>query len=420
MDEPSPIYACDTAAHAAAPHTLSGATRRAHVLLCGVSPHHKPALLWNLILQDVEAGAGVAVIDLTGDFADPLLDHIPAARAHQTYRFAPDDPGYAVGFNPFAGVPEPARARTAQEIMELFRAIWGLDYERTPLLLDILRATARALLDWPESTLLSMYQLLVREEFRARVVARCTDPITRSFWREFERWPAADRRDKPQSVLTRLRAFLSDAHLRNGLGQVRGALDIERAVREGQVLLADFSADRLGGETAMLFGSLLASRLRVALSIAPPTRPFYTYIPECQLLHPGLSARFFAGAPYPGGATLSVSDLGGEPPAVRGALLRAGTLLTFRLGPDDVRHVAARFSLAQAETTLLSLPPDRLASTLHPYELAAVTAYRPRRRQRDAIVRRSRAALAMPTAVIERKVRRFLEGGPSPKYVGWE
>lgn len=421
MDTHQAIYAGDTGVHSKVAYTLSGVERSEHVLVCGVSSTYKPALLWNLMLQDIESGAGVAVIDASGRFASGLMDHIPAARAHQTYFFQPHDAEYSIGFNSFRGVPEIQRARAAQEIMELFRAVWDLSYERTPLLLDILRSTARVLLDWPTSTFLSMYQLLIDESFRARVVERCDDPIARSFWREFESWPAADRRDKPQPVLTRLRTFLSDSVLRNSLGQVRGALDLERIVAERQVFLADFSARHLGGETSMLFGCLLASRFTTALANQTGEAPFHIYIPEAQLLHPGLAARLFALPPRAGGVVLSIDQIGGLLPQTRGALLSADTVLTFRLGPDDVQHLVSRFTLAQASDTLLSLQSHHLASTTHSYELTALPQHQPGGQQREVIIRRSRQILAKPSRLVDRKVRAFLEGELRDEgFDGWD
>ena len=51
----------------------------------------------------------------------------PLIGGHQTYIFQPFDQSRVIGYNPFRGVPSAQRPRVAQDIMELFKAIWGLD-----------------------------------------------------------------------------------------------------------------------------------------------------------------------------------------------------------------------------------------------------------------------------------------------------
>ena len=59
-----------------APFVLFHNDRRQHLYTIGKSGAGKTTLLRNLILQDIEAGHGVGVIDPHGDLATDLLDHI--------------------------------------------------------------------------------------------------------------------------------------------------------------------------------------------------------------------------------------------------------------------------------------------------------------------------------------------------------
>jgi hypothetical protein len=409
MENHDIIYGTETSVHGKTDHILSASERFGHVFVCGTSQRFKHALLWNMMLQDIEAGAGVALIDSTGSFADDLLNHIPAYRANDTYVFAPDDAEYVVGFNPFRGVPMHERARATQEITALFKEVWNLDYERTPLLLDILRATARVLFDFPHSSFLSMFQVLRDKSYRQWVVSHCTDPIALAFWDDFERWPAKDQRDKPQPVMTRLRAFLSDPNLRNVLGQVRGALDIERIVRGGQVFIADVSQRKLGFETSMLLGCLLGSRFKVALSAGMLEQPFFLYVPDCDTFNASMFSRLFTGTGECGASvTLSTQQVAHFDIETRGALLRAETLLTFRASTDDVRHLADRFALPNPEADLPNLGADRFASNLLQYEAEALEPIYAKSGSRAHILKRSRNVLAERRGVVERRIERFL------------
>jgi hypothetical protein len=362
-----------------------------------------------MMVQDIAAGAGVAVIDVTGHYADRLLDAIPNHRTHHTFFFQPFDQTRVVGYNPFRGVSEAHRSRVAQDIMELFKAIWGLDYDRTPLLLDLLRSSARVLLDCPDSTMLSLYALLTNAEFRTRAVAHCKDPLTRKFWVEFSAWDKRDQRDKPQPVLTRLRAFLSDPQLRNVLGQVKGALDLERVVNERQVFLADLSRATLGVETSRLFGCLLGTRLQSILAARTGGWPFYIYIPEAHLMHAEVAAALLQTPLLNSGAVVSLDQVAGYTPEIRASLLAPQTLFAFRMAADDVRYVAPRFPTAQAERLLPTLSPDRMVMSGFKYELQALDAVSVAHGSRNTIIRRSQQALGVPRDSIEGKIERFLD-----------
>ena len=79
------------------PFSLLHHDRRHHLYTIGKSGSGKTTLLRNLILQDIEAGRGVAVIDPHGDLANDLLDHLPRHRIEDVAYFNPSDLEYASG-----------------------------------------------------------------------------------------------------------------------------------------------------------------------------------------------------------------------------------------------------------------------------------------------------------------------------------
>src|ERR1700722_20413862 len=71
------------------PFGLFPRVRRQHVYCVGKSGTGKTTLLRNLILQDIEHGRGVGVIDPHGDLARDLLDAIPPERTDHVVYFNP-------------------------------------------------------------------------------------------------------------------------------------------------------------------------------------------------------------------------------------------------------------------------------------------------------------------------------------------
>src|SRR5689334_7931805 len=60
---------------------LTRADRRRPTFIEGMTGTGKTTLLKNMIMQDIERGEGVCVIDPLGVFADELLDYIPVRQA---------------------------------------------------------------------------------------------------------------------------------------------------------------------------------------------------------------------------------------------------------------------------------------------------------------------------------------------------
>ncbi|MEL7282608.1 MAG: hypothetical protein AAGK79_19810 [Pseudomonadota bacterium] len=389
---------------------LSLNDRFGHVLAFGAGSSAQEAFLWNMMVQDIEAGAGVCLIDVTGKYARPLLDAVPPSRANHALYFQLGDDKRVVGFNAFHGVPLAERSRAAQGFMALFIAIWKLEDDSHPLMLRLLRASARALLDSNEGTLLGMYALFTNTAYRKRIVAQCQDSMTRRFWTDFEVWKEDDRRDKPQPVLTRLEAFLSDPHLRCVLGQTKSTLDMEHVVQNRQLLLADLPRLKLGAETSKLFGSLLLTRMQTLLEARPGGWPFYIYIPEAHHLHVALAARAMTSQFKNAGVVASIDQLTSYDRDHQGALLNAANLAAFRLSPDDARKVAARFPIPKAEVSLSTLQKHRLAVSDVSQELNVIDSIPAVHRSRDHILRRSQNVLTVPRKPAEQKITNFLDG----------
>ncbi|WP_299378299.1 hypothetical protein [uncultured Tateyamaria sp.] len=408
MDSRPVIFASEDTDHNPKPLYLTGQRRARHVLMCGAGGHAKDQVLRGLIAQDIFHGRGVVVLDGTGRFAADLLHTVPPSRAHDTIYLNPTHPTQAMGFNPLRAVPVVQRPRAAQEMLELFRQIWGLSLDHHPLLLTFLHMALLVLMDAPNATMVALYRFFQDEAFRERIVAGARPGVAKTYWEDFATWPKQDRRDKPQSVLTRLQAFVADPLLCGVLGQPKAALDFADVLQQQQVLLLDVPRRDMGAESALLLGSLFATRLRLAVETVSPAAAVAIYVPDCHHLPPSITSQLFqtpAGRSY---ATLSLGGLFDYGPAIRSSFLEADTLLAFRLGSDDARLLANRFDLAQTEEALQTLAPDSLAASHMPHELRSIDYIMPRFRQRKAILQRSRKAFCSRRGLVAAKLRRAL------------
>ena len=122
---------------------ISEYDRRHHLYTIGKSGTGKTTLLRNLILQDIEAGRGVGVIDPHGDLATDILDHIPRNRIEDVVYFNPADLEYPIGLNLLGSTAPDERHLVASGALDDEEVIAGrfdpksvVEKQRLPELID--------------------------------------------------------------------------------------------------------------------------------------------------------------------------------------------------------------------------------------------------------------------------------------------
>jgi energy-coupling factor transporter ATP-binding protein EcfA2 len=105
------------------PFGLEPHERRQHLYVIGQTGTGKSTLLRNLILQDIEAGRGVGLIDPHGDLAHDILDHIPPWRTDDIVYFDPSAPD-PLAINLFRATSDNWHL-VASGIVSAFKKIWG-------------------------------------------------------------------------------------------------------------------------------------------------------------------------------------------------------------------------------------------------------------------------------------------------------
>ena len=135
---------------------------------------------------------------------------------------------------------------------------------------------------------------------------------------------------------------------------------------EGKVLLVNLAKGRLGEDSSATLGSLLVSTTGLAAQSraelpADARRPFFLYVDEFQSFTTLAFANMAAELRKAGlGLVLAHQHFHQLEPDVKHAVLgNAGTLIAFRLGPEDAPLIAAEFAPAFDSLDLLNLPNRR-------------------------------------------------------------
>src|SRR3990167_11185383 len=154
--------------------------RRKHMYVVGKTGMGKTTLLENMAMQDIQSGEGLAFIDPHGETAYKLLDFVPKERMKDVIYFDPADTDFPLGFNVMENVDPERRHFIASGLMGVFKKIFGPDVWSARMEY-ILGNTVLALLEYPNSTLLSINPMLAVKEYRKKVVDNVTDPVIKAF-----------------------------------------------------------------------------------------------------------------------------------------------------------------------------------------------------------------------------------------------
>jgi hypothetical protein len=333
-----------------------------HVYVIGQTGTGKTTLMANLMWQDLKLGRGLAFLDPHGDAVERLVEQIPPDRRAGVIYLDVPNPDCPFGFNPLEAVPLEQRAFAASGIIEAFRNVWGTTWG--PRLEHILRNALLTLLDQPSATLADIPRLFTDEKFLKTCLPQITHPTNLDFWtNEFAKYPYRYRIEALAPVQNKLGAFLAQPPLFRILTRPKSGYNLRQVLDGRGVLLVNLAKGRIGGDGAALLGSLIVSRLGLTgvsrQDVPEATRvPFFVYLDEFHTFTTtALAGMLSELRKYRLGLVLAHQYVAQLEQEVRDAIFgNAGTLVAFRVGPDDARALVKQFTPEITEYDLVNLP----------------------------------------------------------------
>jgi len=338
------------------------------VYLVGKTGTGKSTFLENLLLRSVDADFGAALIDPHGDLFWRVLENLPSRHWNRVAIFRPGDIGRPVGLNLLAACSTASRALVASGVIEIFRTLWGPTLFG-PRSEHVLRHAVLAILHTPVPTLLGLLRFLVDVDYRARALARVTDPVVRVFWtKEFPALGKQFTAEVTAPVLNKLGALASPV-VRRIVGQAAPRLDLRQVIDDRRILLADLSG--IGKDAAQFIGALLVTGIDLAAHARARSRsaerpPFLVVADE---FHSYLTRSFLSllaeGRKFGICAALAHQHAAQLDAETRAAILgNVGTIGAFSLSADDARAIAPEFASEIAAEDLVRLRRHRFALRL--------------------------------------------------------
>jgi CxxC-x17-CxxC domain-containing protein len=335
--------------------------RRRHMYLLGKTGMGKSVTLENMIIQDIQRGNGLAVVDPHGDLVEKVIKFVPPERINDVVYINPADLEFPIAFNVLEKVSIEYRHLVASGLLGVFKKIWADTWG--PRLEYVLNNAIMALLEYPGSTLLGIMKMLTDKAFRKKVVAKLTDPVVKSFWvDEYSKYPDRFQAEAIAPIQNKVGRFLSSAMMRNIVGQVKSSIDLRKIMDEKKIMLLDLSKGRIGEDNSALLGAMIITKIQLAamsrVNLPEEERKdFYLYIDEFQNFSTESFANILSEArKYRLCLTMAHQYIEQLDDNTRAAVFgNVGTIICFRVGAEDAEFLAKEFSPQFEELDLLNL-----------------------------------------------------------------
>ena len=277
------------------PIGLTEQERERHEYIIGGTGSGKTTMLQYEIVQDIQSGKGVAVVDPHGDMAETLLRYVPSERVKDVIYFNPDDLAYPIGLNlleldeKLEG-DELLREKDliTETVVSVFRKIFSDDDSGGHRIEYMLRNAVQTALTQEKATLFTVYDLINDPTYRKKVVATLTDENLKHFWRnEFGKAGGMQQVKMVAGITAKIGRFLFSVSAKRILEQEKSTIDFDDIIASSKILICNFSKGLLGEDTSELLGIMaiaklqLASLRRVRIQQSERT-PYYLYVDEFQ------------------------------------------------------------------------------------------------------------------------------------------
>jgi len=397
--------------------------RRQHVYILGKSGTGKSVLMLNMIIQNIQNGEGICVVDPHGELVEDVLRAIPPERIKDVVYFNPADTDYHIGFNVLELIDPQYKHLVASGLMGIFTKIWANAWSAR--MEYILNNCILALLDTPGTTLLGIPRMLVDKDYRQKIISNLKDPVIKAFWvHEYEAWQEKFRNEAIAPIQNKVGQFLSTSIIRNVVGQGKSTINIFDIMNEGKIFLVNVSKGRVGEDNSGLLGGMIITKIQLAAMerVRIPEehrKDFYLYVDEFQnfvteafagILSEARKYRLNLTVAHQYTAQLVVDKSSSVRDAVFG---NVGTMIVFRVGSDDADFLEKEFDPEFTPGDIVNLPNYKVymklmidgitsrpfsAKTLPPMVKSGGL------KVEEEVIRSSRALYCKPRAEVEREI----------------
>lgn len=377
--------------------------RRKHVYVIGKTGAGKSTLIANMAIDDIRRDRGIGIIDPHGDLSEIIMDYIPKRRLNDVVYLEPFDTERPFSLNVLEIKNDQHKDLVSSGIVSIFHKIYGESWG--PRLEYILRNVILTLLDIEEGTLIDALRILSDDAFRAKIVARLSDPVLKNFWeQEFAKMPDKLKSEAVSPIQNKVGQFVSSRMIRNIIGNPTSSINLQEIMDEGKILILNLSQGKLGEDNAALLGAMVITQIQLAamnrsFQKEESRRDFFLYVDEFQNFATSSFIKILSEArKYRLSLTLANQYSDQLELEVQRAIYgNIGTLISFVVGAHDAFNLTKEYAEIYSENDLVSLGKFETVMKLSidgmtsaPFPATTLPLPNLKNDNRDAIIRHSK------------------------------
>lgn len=332
--------------------------RLRHFYTVGQTGTGKTNFLKTLIIQDIERGNGVCMIDPHGSDVQDVLRHIPEERMKDVIYFDPSYTERPMGLNMLEYDRSKPEQKTfvVNELFSIFQKLYGgVPESMGPMFEQYFRNATMLVIEDPDSgsTLLDVSRVMSNKEFRQMKLSRCKNPIVVQFWTEIAEKAGGEGAlaNIVPYITSKFDVFLANDIMRPIVAQEHSSFDFRDIMDNKKILLVNLAKGRLGDINANLIGLILVGKiLMAALSrvdmLGKDFPAFYLYIDEFQnITTPSISTILSEARKYRLSLFIAHQFIAQLTDDIKNAVFgNVGSMAAFRVGSDDAEYLEKQFS----------------------------------------------------------------------------
>lgn len=344
--------------------------RRRHLYVIGQTGTGKTVLLKNMIVQDMQAGAGLCFIDPHGDTAEDLLGLVPPERMKDVIYFNPIDMERPIGMNFLEYNLQRPEQKTflVNELFGIFQKLYGgVPESMGPIFEQYFRNSTLLVMEDPPSgnTLLEIERVLADKDFRTLKLSRTANVVVRTFWKQIAERAGGDQKleNIVPYITSKFDTFLANDIMRPIIAQEHSSFDFRTIMDEGKILIVNLSKGQIGEINANLLGLIIVGKIMMAafsrsdIPNEQDRKDFYLYIDEFQNVVTNAFATILAEArKYRLNLIVAHQFIGQLDEETKKAVFgNVGSMVSFRVGEEDAEVLEQRFTPSFTKNDLANI-----------------------------------------------------------------
>ena len=344
--------------------------RMRHFYIIGQTGTGKSVFMKNLIIQDIQRGDGVCMIDPHGTDIQDVLAAVPPEREQDIIYFDPSNLENVVGLNMLEydySKPE-QKTFVVNELFSIFQKLYGGNPESMgPMFEQYFRNATMLVMEDPESgnTLMDIARVMSDARYRREKLQKATNPVVVQFWKEIatKAGGEASLENIVPYIVSKFDVFTANDYMRPIIGQQASAFNFRQIMDERKILLINLSKGRLGEINANLIGMIFVGKiLMAALSrVDTPSMdfpPFYLHIDEFQNVStPAIASILSEARKYKLGLVLAHQFIAQLDESIKEAVFgNVGSMAVFRVGPEDGQFLEHQLDPVFDSNDIMNIP----------------------------------------------------------------